>query len=395
MAGHKQLGGSNDAGWCCPAQITTVARLPKVPDEPNAARDLGTEVHRLLASFGLSGADPETVFALASPEVDNERAWDQFRKCCEAHDALIEEGWVLDYEAPAEFGEYIGFGELAGGTADLIGQHGTDPSRALIGDYKTGTHPASMQQLKRYSLALLADKQVQSVELVLIQPSVESEETFWMRREVVTREALEELANSMRNHAFEATGADPKFVAGEHCKWCPARGACRAHGEYIFPMISAALVDEEPDPKLLTDYQTTQLILHKQQINEFIKAAEQHMRGRLIDGAINPKLKLVRGISRRRWSDENAAQKRLIEIGIDVDSVAPRKLVSPAQAEKLGDADSRALAKSVVAQLSESPVGSIDLAPIEDRRKAVDPTDAKNSAAHFAADDSVHFSDFN
>jgi hypothetical protein len=78
---------------------------------------------------------------------------------------------------------------------------------------------------------------------------------------------------------------------------------------------------------------------------------------------------LVEGRSLRRWSDEKLAAHRLLELA-RAEDIYTRKLISPAQAEKLlGKKD-----KAAIEDFIEKPRGSPTLARENDPRPSITAT---------------------
>jgi hypothetical protein len=90
-----------------------------------------------------------------------------------------------------------------------------------------------------------------------------------------------------------------------------------------------------------------------------------------------PGYKLVEGKSNRQWRDEEDAKAALGE-ELKVTDIFTKKLISPAQAEKkLGKGH------QVVTQHSIKPEGKPALAPLSDKRPAleIDPTEGFKQVA--------------
>lgn len=113
-------------------------------------------------------------------------------------------------------------------------------------------------------------------------------------------------------------------------------------------------------------------------IKIWIKAVEEHAAKRIQQEPI-PGFKLVATPARRHWTDEAEARKALVDKGLTEDDAAPRKTISPAQAEKL-------LGKASVRDLRDL-IGSggkgTTLAPEEDPRDAV-PSKAEDARRAFS-----------
>jgi hypothetical protein len=80
---------------------------------------------------------------------------------------------------------------------------------------------------------------------------------------------------------------------------------------------------------------------------------------------------LVEGRSIRKWSDEDQAGERLADL-VGEQSAFTKKLISPAQAEKLLGKKDKALIEDIVAK----PRGAATLAKENDPRPAINPVGA-------------------
>ena len=95
-------------------------------------------------------------------------------------------------------------------------------------------------------------------------------------------------------------------------------------------------------------------------------SVEQIISRRLIDGGKFEGFKLVEGRTVRKWSDEDRAGETLVDL-VGESSTYTKKVISPAQAEKLlGKKD-----KGLIADIIVSPRGAVKLAKQSDPRPAI------------------------
>lgn len=118
-------------------------------------------------------------------------------------------------------------------------------------------------------------------------------------------------------HAISVAGAisnarkpSPLFLAGDHCRWCKAKGKCpQQHAEAIkgFEIIDAK---EQPitDPAFLTPTQMSQILDLLPTMKAWLKAVEARALAEPPPG-----WKLVQGKSNRKWSE--GAEKVLAKAG--------------------------------------------------------------------------------
>lgn len=186
-------------------------------------------------------------------------------------------------------------------------------------------------------------------------------------------------AEEFEHYSFEGTGL--KLVPGPHCSkhFCPLRGVCKAYATDGFEVISGGesvdVVLAKPAPTMLaptamTRAQRLRVIGLADKLVEWLKAVEAQEMAELMGGAEPIDYKIVEGKSNRAWVDEVAVTAALAA-KLPLDQVAPRSVISPAQAEKLIGKKSDfwvAFSKEHVAK----PPGKPTMVPISDERPALE-----------------------
>lgn len=168
-------------------------------------------------------------------------------------------------------------------------------------------------------------------------------------------------ANNVQDH--------PKQMnPGEHCHFCPALASCPAHHSKVIEVAKhdfKAPLKAMPNPELMDIDQLARVLEAEPLITAFYKAAYKRAENMLRDGKGVPGFKLVKTRTNREWIDEKAAVKNLSKL---VKSMYTEpKVISPAQAEKLLDAEG----KKLVDKLSHKPDAGETIAPLSDKRPAV------------------------
>lgn len=220
------------------------------------------------------------------------------------------------------------------------------------------------------------------VELYIFQPRDRNDENP-IREWKLTRDELRQFTEPLGKTA-QAIMADRNygdFKAGEkQCKFCPASGICKAYAAYALEVVTDAPIDAVaasptitlPSPDKLTRQQRVNLLKLKPGLEKFLAAVEEQELAELESGAEPIAFKLVEGRSHRKWRDEGAAIVLLSQVA-DVEKVAPRTPLSPAQAEKfLKAVEVSDDFQSKLTGLIEKPPGKRTLAPVEDRRPAIE-----------------------
>ena len=153
------------------------------------------------------------------------------------------------------------------------------------------------------------------------------------------------------------------------CRWCKARGTCAARAKFA---LSAAGVDILKDRKdLLLNPSDLGICLDKLElIEDWVSVIRETATDMLRSGTAIPGWKLVRGKEgNRKWSDESAAEEALLSLVEVADDVYTKKLISPAQADKL--VKSKKIKKEDLAAIPvERAPGKPNLAPESDPRPA-------------------------
>ncbi|OYD80961.1 DUF2800 domain-containing protein [Azospirillum brasilense] len=275
-----------------------------------------------------------------------------------------------------------------------------------VADYKHGKGvPVEVRgntQLRYYALGALetlAGEGVQPeyVHLYVVQPRAFHKDGK-IRRERVDVLDLVEWSSDLLDAAEATTIQTPKLAAGGHCGFCPAAHLCpelehqsKALAVDEFEELSVDAEPTVPDPSALSPERLAFVLDRADILETWLKAVRAHAFGLLNSGGAVPGYKLVQGLGRRKWADEVEAAIVLDELGLADDEYAPRKVISPAEAEKAVGAKLKAQgikgfakeAKSKLAGLTITPRAAPTLARDEDPRQAI--AGAGTAASEFDA----------
>ncbi len=286
--------------------------------------------------------------------------------------------WVLDYKARvgatilSEREIQIGlpaFGldpHILWGTADVVGISKTE---LLIADFKFGYVEVEVEknpQLLLYAIGMMYNLgwTPDQVRLAILQPRSAQP----VKEVVYTAAEIADFEADFRPKVEQAL-AGGALVPSKACRWCKAAATCPAlHNEQI------ALAQREfADPLTMPIEDIVKVLDKEEMILAFLKACRQHVTRLLELGQPVPGYKLVRGRKHRTWKDEGAAIEAFKKSRkVNIDQYAPRRLVTPAKAEKL-------LGKEFVAAYAHTPEGEKILVPESDPRPAL--------GSDFGADD--------
>jgi len=232
------------------------------------------------------------------------------------------------------------------------------------------------KQLRIYGLGALRDVDflydIDAVKLVIYQPRLDNitEETLpvgelrdWAESELKPRAAL----------AFEGDGV---YEPGEHCRFCKARGVCKANADK-----NRAIEKHKDTPAhLLSPEDVADILDNADEIKKWLTAVESYA----LDQARNhgkqwPGYKIVAANTKRKYRDEAAIITSLTGAGFKDDEIAPRSLLSITNLEKKVGKD--AFKEHAAAHVFK-PGGGPELAPLSDRRPMLDAN--AQAAADFA-----------
>lgn len=273
-----------------------------------------------------------------------------------------------DVEVKRDLTEWIpdGFG-----TADCVII--ADDTITVI-DYKYGKGVAvearKNPQMMIYALGALAKYSalydIELVNMEIIQPRLGG-----MNGWTITAAELTAWAeNTLKPAAEEAASGTGKFCPSEQaCRFCKARGECRARADQI-----VRVFDEAPElTNTLTNDEIGNLLEKTKDMEAWLKDLKDTAFKKLSDGEQVFGWKLVEGRSVRKITDERLVGDRLMEYGVPDEVIFPRKLCSITTIEKLlGKTDAAKLLDGCI----EKPKGAPTLAPASDKRPEYKHADA-------------------
>jgi hypothetical protein len=211
------------------------------------------------------------------------------------------------------------------------------------------------------------------VRLRIVQPRIDYHpdgviREWWTTVGEIRAWVLEKLVPAMQRAMFDRT-----LDAGPWCRFCPAKLVC--------PMLTAlfraaathnpALIPHLSNENLGRDYNL------REAVKFYLKAQEEETQRRLMEGQTVPGTKLVKKKANRILPD--AARKEAALVFGD-DAWEPRKIKSPPEIEKLGDA-----AREWVKEHAYAPDTGLTVALESDTRLAVKVTRTSEAYAEAAA----------
>ena len=355
MTAHAKLSASGAHRWmACPG---SVAAENGIPDQTSSFAEEGTKAHDLMEQM-LTGK-------FIRVGAYDWQMWEHVETYTDYVRSLKKPGDTLLVEERVDFSEWVpeGFGTT---DTTLIGN-----GRIHIVDLKYGkgvkVFVKDNPQPLLYALGSLNNfgwmDDITTIRMSIVQPRLDHIDEW----EISITDLLK-FGEKAREAALATTDPKAKRVPGEkQCRWCKAKATCPALYKLTTDTLMADFdqIDEAPQPHKLTDEQLRAALENRIMIESWLISVENYAKERIVNGDPLPGFKLVEGRSTRRWSDEKEAELALTAfIGPDAFT---RKLVSPAQAEKLlGKAK-----KNLIQNIVMKPKGTPTLAKDSDPRPEI------------------------
>ena len=341
---HALLGPSNAYQWAaCPPS----ARLSEgLPDTGSEAAKEGTLAHELaelkLRNYFHSVDFGKRKLAAAVKKLKENPLWDDemmgytddYMDYVKAAALSFPAEPTVAIEKKVDISEYV---PECFGTADCL----------LIGsgiihviDFKYGKNPSGRVeaennlQMQLYALgAWTACRMLYPVDRIrmsIVQPRLPDGITEWE----IPLEKLLETGEWIRERAQLAWKGEGEYHPDEKtCRFCRAKGRCRARAEKNIEMAFAPAKGKLPP--LISNEEMGKYLLQGQDVAKWLSDLQDCALQECLAGRDVPGWKAVEGRSTRKWTDMDAAFGRLIESGINAAVLWERKPVTLAQIEKI------------------------------------------------------------
>jgi hypothetical protein len=369
---HSVLGASSAHRWlACPGSIRLSEGIPKTS---STYADEGTAAHRIAEDCLRSGMDAAKYLGGLIPV--NGANYEVTREMVDAVQLYLD---LVREDLCAAPGSTI-FVEhkfrLNWLYDGLFGTNDTmicEPFGVLkVYDFKYGAGvPVEADhnpQMMYYALGAAKGDAYEEVELVIVQPRAPHVEGP-VRRFRMSIEELTAWGKDVLLPGAKATeDENAPLNAGEHCRFCPALAVCPAQKALAVSVAKEVFADKPaspPSPDQLTNAELKKILDVSDLIEAWLGACRAYVQNLLETGrakSVDIGYKIVAGKASRSWKDEKAAESWLSML-LD-DEAYTKKLLSPAQAEKLLKGD----AKAAVKELVEEKRGNT-LVPLSDKRE--------------------------
>lgn len=354
MAHSTVVGGSTAKRVMnCPGSVALCATVPPKPSSSHA--DEGTLLHNVMELLLTTDQSPEDLLGT------------KYRDCILTQDLLDDKVYpalaLLDEIDPNKEMEYatetrVGFGDFLPnvfGSTDVLGRIG---SRAIVLDWKFGSgvmvEAEENPQLMFYAAAAMrtnASKWVfegaTEIECIIVQPPQ-------VRRWITTFDRIAQFEKELKMAVAIALKDDAPLQHGDHCRWCAAKPVCPKMTGAVDRALK--LTVDQLDVEQIGGYLKNADLL-EQWITDLRALAHQVME----TGKPVPGWKLVAKRATRQWLNEEQAVKELFtSLG---DEVYTKKVISPAQAEKLLKARGEKLPADQVVSISSGSTLALESDP--------------------------------
>lgn len=211
---------------------------------------------------------------------------------------------------------------------------------------------------------------IEVVKITIVQPRINNISTW----EISVDELLDWANNMLKPRAEMAFRGEGELAVGDWCKFCSVKNRCRALYEEQLKLAKY----EFQDPELLTDEEISDILTRAPQLVEWVNSITEYAQRRAIENdKIWPGFKLVAGISKRKWADENTVVEAIFSRFPEAteDQVFNTKLRTISDLEKTFG---KKRVAEVLSDVIIKPQGKPTLVPDSDKRPALGLEDAIN-----------------
>ena len=279
---------------------------------------------------------------------------------------------IMDVEQKLDLAEYV---PESFGTADCVVIGG---NLIEVIDYKHGkgvpVYAEWNKQLMLYGLGALRKYDmlfdIEEVRLTIVQPRINNISSW----QISVKELIDWAETELAPAAKLAFAGDGELKAGEWCKFCAVKNRCKA----LYQKNMELAKYDFQKPALLNDEEIADILKKTPALIEWANSIQEYAQDKAINqGKVWPGFKLVEGISRRKWLDEDAVAEAIFTKIPEAseDQVYDMKLKTITQIEKIFGK------KTVAEQLSDvivKPQGKPTLVPVSDKRPALGTEEAIN-----------------
>lgn len=186
-------------------------------------------------------------------------------------------------------------------------------------------------QLKLYALGVLDEYSIlydiKQISMTIYQPRLDNISTFTIAVDELISWA-NEYVKPRAEMAFKGEG---EFEAGEHCRFCKIRNACRKRAE---ENLKLAQYDFR-QPATLSNDEVAKILVQIDDLVSWSKDIKEYALSEAIKGVKFDGFKLVEGRSNRKYVDENTVASALEGLGFKEEEIYSKSLLTITSMEKL------------------------------------------------------------
>ena len=343
-AAHADAGPSSADRWIeCPASVV-LGRGKK--RKATAYTREGSAAHRL-AELELTGHDTRNIKEI---EIEGEaiEITQEMREHVSVYvtvgEALRENADIFRIEERGDLSWLYApqhMPEPIFGTSDLVSYTAAERILRVV-DFKYGqgyaVNPENNPQLMIYALQQLgkftSDFPIK-IQLVVVQPRAGDAP---VRKHTMLLSELMKWSKEILEPAIQRIAdGDTTENPGDHCRWCVRAAECSALYGKALEVAQMNFKPQPPAPQDLTPQQISTIMAQASLISDWISRVRSYAEDMLKNGHEVPGWKLVQKRATRKWSDNIAVEKRLIEdLAIpELEVLTEPELKSVAQVEKI------------------------------------------------------------
>lgn len=368
---HALLSASSAARWlACPPSAVAAEAYENEGTEYTKEGTLAHEVAELFARVQVIDGHPNQTVVPASCTSEAEAVTAEMQDCAKGYADYIQEQ-IKDDSATVLLEQRVDFSPWVPdgfGTADCIIIQGTTMD---VIDYKYGKGVAvSAQdnpQMKLYGLGALNDfgfaYDVETIRLHIYQPRMNNISVD----ELSVSDLLTWAEKTVKPTAAKAAKGKGNYSPGEHCRFCPHAGRCKALTKVCTEYVEThGMRSSVP---ILAPWEVAEVLRMEPLVSLWLKRVKDQALATLLSGGDVPGYKVVAGRGSRQWADDLEVAAELQRAGFSREEITKTELLSVAAMEK-------ALGKKKVADLIGGQIlthqGAPTVVPESDKRPKYD-----------------------
>lgn len=198
---------------------------------------------------------------------------------------------------------------------------------------------------------------INEIQMLIFQPRIENISEFSMP----VSDLLDWAENELKPKAELAAKGEGEFCAGEHCRFCKVKAACRKRAEYN---LAIAKYDFAP-PDMLQDIEIAMILERADSLTAWAADVKEYALSEALKGRKWNGYKVVEGRSNRKYTDEKAVVSAVKAAGKDPYS-EPKILGITEMTKLLGG---KKKFDELLSKYVCKPQGKPTLVPESDKRK--------------------------